>query len=201
MSLYAVKEGTFFFCFAFTFFFFFIHSMDTKPIFYFFTPYRNCTHACKVTSVLSCCLRPMECSTPGSYVHGNLQAKILEWVAIPSFRGSSQPRNWTSVSYVPSRQAGSLLLEPPAKPILLGISIYQDFQFSPVNQSCPTLWDPMDCSMPSLPVHHKIPEFTQTHVHWVGDAIQQSHPLSHTSPPTFHLSQHQGLFKRVSSLH
>ena len=63
------------------------------------------------------------------------------------------------------------------------------------------LWDPMDCSMPGLSVHYQLPEFTQTHVHRVGDAIQPSHPLSSPSPPTFNLSQHQGLFQRVSSLH
>ena len=56
----------------------------------------------------------------------------------------------------------------------------------------------MDCSMPGLPVHHQFPEFTQVHVHWVHDAIQPSHPLSTPSPPTFNLSQHQGLFKWVS---
>ena len=59
-----------------------------------------------------------------------------------------------------------------------------------VAQLCPTLWDPMGCSTPGLPVHHQLPEFTQTHVHWVGDAIQPSHPLSSPSPPTFNLSQH-----------
>ena len=59
----------------------------------------------------------------------------------------------------------------------------------------------MDGSTPGLPVHHQFPEFTQTHFHWVGDAIQLSHPLSSPSPPTFNLSQHQGLFKWVSSLH
>ena len=74
-------------------------------------------------------------------------------------------------------------------------------QFSSVTQSCSTLCDPMDCSMPGLPVHHQLLEFTQTHVHWVGDAIQPSHPLSSPSPPGFNLSQHQGLFKWVSSLH
>ena len=52
----------------------------------------------------------------------------------------------------------------------------------------------MDCSTPALPVHHQLPEFTQTHVHWVGDAIQPSHPLSFPSPPALNLSQHQGLF-------
>ena len=59
----------------------------------------------------------------------------------------------------------------------------------------------MDCSNPGLPVHHQLPESTQTHVHWVGDAIQPSHSLLPPSPPAFNLSQHQGLFQRVSSLH
>ena len=64
-------------------------------------------------------------------------------------------------------------------------------QFSSVAQSCPTLCDPMDCSTPGLPVHHQLPEFTQTHVHWVGDAIQPSHPLQSPSPPAPNPSQHQ----------
>ena len=68
-------------------------------------------------------------------------------------------------------------------------------------QLCPTLWDPMKCSMSGLPVHHQLPEPTQTHVHWVADAVQPSHPLSTPSPPALNLSQHQGLFKWVSSLH
>ena len=66
---------------------------------------------------------------------------------------------------------------------------------SSVAQSCLTLYDPMDCSRPGLPVHHQLPEFTQTHVHLVSDAIQSSHPLSSPSPPALNLSQHQGLFK------
>ena len=74
------------------------------------------------------------------------------------------------------------------------------YQFSSVAQSCLTLWDPIDCSMPGLPVRHQLPEFTQTHVHWVCDAIQPSHPLLSPSP-AFNLSQHQGLFKWVSSSH
>jgi len=74
-------------------------------------------------------------------------------------------------------------------------------QFSSVTQSCLTLCDPMGCSMPVLPVHHQLPELTQTHVHWVGDAIQPSHPLLSPSPPALNLSQHQGLFKWVSFLH
>ena len=63
--------------------------------------------------------------------------------------------------------------------------------FSSVAQSCPTLCDPMNCSTPDLPVHHQLPKFTQTHVHWVGDAIQPSHPLSSPSPPVPNSSQHQ----------
>ena len=64
-----------------------------------------------------------------------------------------------------------------------------------IAQSCPTLCYPMDYSMPGLPVHHQLLEFTHIHVHRVGDAIQISHPLSSPSPPAFNLSQHQGLFK------
>ena len=67
-------------------------------------------------------------------------------------------------------------------------------QFISVTHSCLTLCDPMDCSIPGLPVHHQHPEFAQTHVHRVGDTIQLSHPLLSPSPPTFKLSQHQGLF-------
>ena len=74
-------------------------------------------------------------------------------------------------------------------------------QFSSVTQSCPTLCDPMNCSTPGLPVHHKLPEFTQTHVHWVGDAIQPSYPLSSPSPLAPNPSQHQRLFQWVNSLH
>ena len=74
-------------------------------------------------------------------------------------------------------------------------------QFSSADQSCPTLCDPMNCRTPGLPVHHLLLEFTQTHVHWVGDAIQRSHPPLSLSPFTFNLSQHQGLFQWVSSSH
>ena len=73
-------------------------------------------------------------------------------------------------------------------------------QFSSVSsvaQSCLNLCDPMDCTMPGFPVHHQLPEFIQTHVHRVSDAIQPSHPQSSPSPPAFSLSQHHGLFKSV----
>ena len=81
------------------------------------------------------------------------------------------------------------------------LSLFSSAQFSPVSQLCPTLCDTMDCSMPGLSVHRQLPEFTQTHVHWVSDAIQPSHPLSSPPPPAFNLSQHRGLFKWVSSSH
>ena len=74
---------------------------------------------------------------------------------------------------------------------------FNSVQFSRLVVS--THCDPMDCSMPGFPVHHQLPEPAQTQVHWVGDAIQPSHPLSSPSPPAFNLSQHQGLFKWVSS--
>ena len=74
-------------------------------------------------------------------------------------------------------------------------------QFTSVAQSCPTLCHPMNRSTGGLPVHYQLPEFTQTHVHWVGDAIQPSHRLSSPAPPDLNLSQHQGLFQWVNSSH
>ena len=74
-------------------------------------------------------------------------------------------------------------------------------QFSSVTQSCPTLCDPMNRSMPGLPVHHQLLESTQIHVHRVDDAIQPSYPLSSPSPPALNLSQYQGLFQWVSCLY
>ena len=81
------------------------------------------------------------------------------------------------------------------------LMIKHSVQFSPVAQSCLTFCDPMNGSTPGLPVHHQLLESTQTHVHCVDNAIQPSHPLSSTSPPALNLSQHQGLFKWVSSNH
>ena len=74
-------------------------------------------------------------------------------------------------------------------------------QFSSVDQSCPALCEPVDCSTPGYPVLHHRLELAHTHVHWVGDAIQPSHPLSSPSPPAFNLSQHQCLFQWIGSLH
>ena len=83
------------------------------------------------------------------------------------------------------------------KSLCVGLLIFPDilFQFSSVAQSCPTLCDPINRSTPGLPVHHHLPEFTQTHVHWVSDAIQPSHPLSSPSPPAPNPSQQQSLFQ------
>ena len=85
--------------------------------------------------------------------------------------------------------------------LLTTVGIIPTVQCSSVTQSCLTLCDPMNRSTPGLPVHHQLPEFTQTHVHWVGDAIQPSHPLSSPSPPALNTSQHQGLFQWVNSSH
>ena len=74
-------------------------------------------------------------------------------------------------------------------------------QFNSVTQSCPTLGNPKNRSTPGLPVHHQLPEFTETHVHWVSDAIQPSHPLSSPSPPAPNPSQHQSLFQWINSSH
>ena len=85
---------------------------------------------------------------------------------------------------------------------ILSRSSLVSLQFSSVQSlSRVQLYDPMDCSMLGLPVHHQLLELTLTHVHWVSDAIQRSHPLLSPSPPTFNLYQHQGLFQWVSSSH
>ena len=123
-------------------------------------------------------------ATPWTVVHGILQARILVWVAVPFSRGSSQTQG---------PNPGLLHCSHQGSPTSLVQSV------SSVAQSCPTLCDPVDCSTLGFSVHHQLPEPTQTHVHWVSDAIQPSHPLLSSSPPIFNLSQHQGLFQWVSS--
>ena len=137
-------------------------------------------------------LQPMDCSPPSSSVHGITQARILEQVNISFSRGSSQPRIDPRVKLrFPALQADSLPFEPLGKPM-----ITYSVQFSSVQSlSHVQLCDAMNCSTPGLPVHHQLPEFTQTHVHRVGDAIQPSHPLLPPSPPAPNPSQHQGLFQ------
>ena len=85
--------------------------------------------------------------------------------------------------------------------VLLKAFIVTGVQIRSVAQSCPTLCDPMNRSTPGLPVHHQLPEFTQTHVHWVSDAIQPSNPLSSPSPLAPNPSQHQSLLQWVNSFH
>ena len=138
----------------------------------------------------------MACSCPGSSVHGIFQARILEWVAIPFFRGSSWPRGRTRFSCIFC--IGRQILYHQCH---LGSPHILSVRFSSVAQSCPTLCDPMNHSTPGLPVHHQLPELTQIHVHRVSDAIQPSHPWSSPSPPAPNPSQHQSLFQWVNSLH
>ena len=190
-----------------------------------------CVHAKLLQSCLTLC-NPMDCSLPGSSVHGILQARILEWVAMASSRGSSQPSNLFLLDLL-HWQVGSLPLVPPGKPqpgllhcrqILHWMSHQRRQLMISVQFSCSvmpwlsaTLWT-ASCqaslsttnsqSLPKLmfiesvmPSNPLIPEFTQTDVHWVGDAIQPSHPLLSPSPPAFNLCQHQGLFQWVSSSH
>ena len=92
-------------------------------------------------------------------------------------------------------EACDVCLKEDDKGLFLIFCIITNHQFSSVAQSVPTLCDPMNRSTPGLPVHHQLPEFTQTHAHRVGDAIQPSHPLSSPSPLAPNPSQHQGLFQ------
>ena len=111
----------------------------------------------------------MDGSLSGSSVHGIFQARILECVAISFSRGSFQHREWTPFSRTAGRLFTIWATREPGN--------MKSLQISSVTQSCTTLCDPMDYSMSGLHVHHQRPEFTQTHAHWVRDAIQPSHPL------------------------
>ena len=156
----------------------------------------------------SCPTVCMDYSLPGSSVHGNFQARVLEWVVISFSRGSSGPRDQTWVSCIAGR---CFTIWATREAIYIYICIYMymymymyvytSVQFSSVAQPCLTLCDPMNRSTPGLPVHHQLPESTQTHVHWVNDAIKPSHPLSSPSLPALNPSQHQDLFQWVGSLH
>ena len=109
------------------------------------------------------------------------------WSGLPFPSPGSLPNPWIkSVSL--ALEGRFFTTEPPGKP-------YYDDQIRSVSQSCPALCDPMNCSTPGLPVHHQLPEFTETHVDRVSDAIQPSHPLSSPSPPAPNPSQHQNLFQ------
>ena len=147
----------------------------------------------------------MDSSLPGSSVHGILQVRILEGVVIPFSRVSSQLKDRIQVSCISHRFFTCILAalnfvwsRSILFPHLLVFSC--SVQFSSVAQSFLTLCNPMNCSTPGLLIHHKLPESTQTHVHWVSDALQPSRPLSSPSQPALNLSQHQGIFKWVCFL-
>ena len=128
---------------------------------------------------------PIDYCLLGSSVHEIFQVRILEQIAISYSRGSFPPRDKTQdILYLLHWWMGSLSL-----------CYLEAHQFSSVQSfSCVRLCNPMDCSTPGFPVHHQLPELTQTHVLRVIDAIQPSWSLSSLSPPAFNLSQHQGLF-------
>ena len=100
-----------------------------------------------------------------------------------------------------NQQAPPIHYEAPLEQIMITMSQHSPLlQFRSVAQLCPTLCDPTNCSTPGLPVHHQLPEFTQTHLHWVGNTIQSSHPLSYPSPPAFNFSSIR-VFSKESVLH
>ena len=114
------------------------------------------------------------------------------------YNGTSTIRLHPNNETKPHPQGAYLVQIVQRKPndnINKNLSYRPDVQFSSVAQLCLTLCDPIECSTPGFPVHHQLPELTQSHVHPVGDAIQPSNPLLPPSPPTFNLSQHHGLFK------
>ena len=123
----------------------------------------------------------------------------------PLSRGVSRQKYWSGLPCPPPGHLPSpgteptLLMSPAGGSFTINTTweahVFSSVQFSSVTQSCSTLCDPMNRSTPGLPVHHQLPEFTQTHVHPVSDAIQPSHPLSSPSPPAPNLSQHQHLFQ------
>ena len=143
----------------------------------------------------------MDCSPPGSSVHGISQARILKWVAISTSKRFSQPREQTRfLLFLHWHFAGrKCFLHFLYHCVTCKAQILS--QFSAITQSCPTPCNPMDCSTSGFLILHCLPEFTQTHVHQVGDAIQPSHPLLPPSPPALNLFQHQGPFQWIGSSH
>ena len=127
--------------------------------------------------------------------------EMVEPGGLPSLGSHRVGHNWSDLA------AAAAVLHAIDVNVCLNIHPLKDIQvvfnfhvqFSSVTHSCLTLCDPMDCSTSGLPIHHQLLEFTQTQVHWIGDAIQPSHPLLSPSLPAFNLSQRQSLFKWVSS--
>ena len=133
-------------------------------------------------------LLPLPSIFPSIRVFSNESALHIRWPKYWSFSFNISPSN-EHPGLISFRMDWLDLLA------VQGTLKFSSVQFSSVTQSCPTLCDPMNCSMPVLSIHHQLPVFTQTHVHRVGDAIQPSHPLLSLSPPALNLSQHQSLFQ------
>ena len=127
---------------------------------------------------------------------GILQARILEWIALPSSKGSSWPRGQTAYLTSPATLSGGFFTTSAT----WCIYIY-GYGCCSVAKSSLILCDPMNCPMPVFPVLRYLPEFAETCIHWVSDAIRPSHSLSPPSPLALNISQHQGVFHGVSSLH
>ena len=145
-----------------------------------------CLCLCLVIQSCPALCDPMDCSLPGSSVHGDSPDKNTGLGCHGLLQGIL-PTHGSNPGLLHCRQILYQLSNKGIPKNVLSV------QFSSVAQSCLTLSNPMNRSMPGLPVHHQLPEFTQTHVHRVGDAIQPSHPLSSPSPPAPNPSQHQGL--------
>ena len=172
---------------------------------------------CVITKCICCCYSvteswpalcdPMDCSIPVSSILQCLPE--LAQTHVHRISDAIQPSHLLSSPSPPalnlSHHQGLFQWVSSLHQVARGLESFspsnESVQFSSVIQSCPTLYDPIDCRMPGFPVHHQLLELAQTHVHRVGDAIQPSHPLMSPSPPTFNLSKHQGLFQSARSLH
>ena len=137
-----------------------------------------------------------------------LQARTLEWVAMPSSRGSSQPGDGLQVSRIAGRLFTIWAIHsrwirdaPFLIRVVFGNQSIAVLLLLFSSSACPTLCHPMDCSTSGLPVPHYLLEFAEVHIHWIGDAIQPSHPLLPSSPSAFNLPHHQGFLKWVDSSH
>ena len=155
----------------------------------------SCCDVCAVLSQqpqntsVSLSLRHPACASSSPASGLLILDKLLNFSQLQFLPGNRRLETSQGYCHPPPREVTQI------KPLaMLGIQRHS-IQFSSVAQSCLTPCDPMNCSTPGLPVHHQLPEFTQTHVHRVGDAIQPSHPLSSPSPPASNPSQHQSLFQ------
>ena len=160
----------------------------------------------------NCWAHALEPESHNKRRHHSEQPSDCNWRRASSHHNWRRPSRSNRDLAQPNKGHLQFLLQPEhnMKPVLLTkvqAYIISDYRYNTVPsvcsvaQLCLTLRDPMDCSTPGFLVHHQLPEFTQNHIHWVGDAIQPSHPLSSLSPPVFNLSQHRGLFQWVSSFH